>query len=102
MKNWRLWCLFVFLLLPLAVLFGVGAWSLWHSDRLAWVAVFTAVCWSLAFCAYRWWGIQQLGLTDVTSEIPAHWTPRDREAMRIVDRKIDAIRATFNDEIVRH
>jgi small GTP-binding protein len=93
-SRWQLIVLSVLWLLPIAVLVGFGAWSLYESGRWFWLWWTLPVCWGLCGWLWRRWGRQ------VSIPVPeldqTHWTPRDQAAWEIVaaeQRRIDELTA---------
>jgi uncharacterized protein len=87
MNRWQAATILVLLLLPLAVFVGVASWALWEAGHLLWMWAILPVSWGLAFLLARWWRTSVLPLAPPRSDPPLHWTPRDREAWRLVEER---------------
>jgi len=86
--------LFVVLLLvlPIAVLVAIGGWTLWETGRLRWVWWLLPVCWGLAYPLARRWRARMLPPPISDAAAPQHWTPRDKEALEIIQQQQRAIK----------
>ena len=90
MSRWRWIVVAVLFCLPVVLMVGVGAFTLWESGRLVWLCWVPPICWLLAYGVLRFRPRRSLE-TDVTQEsLPTHWTERDEKAFEIVRREQQA------------
>ncbi|HUG93400.1 MAG TPA: GTPase [Planctomycetaceae bacterium] len=87
MNRWHVIAILALLVLPLAVFAGVGSWALWQTGHLLWMWALLPVCWGAAWLLARWRGTGVLPLAPPRSDPPLYWTPRDREAWRLVEER---------------
>lgn len=92
MKAWRYALVFGLLLLPLAVLFGVGQVALWRNGQLLWLWWLLPVCWGAAYGLTRLWRSRLTPAADWSRPPPAQWTPQDEEAWHLVAQHQERVR----------
>lgn len=73
------------ILLPIALMAGVGAWALWQSGHWLWLSWTLPLCWAGAWLVMRYSSRIEVPLPEIGSKI--HWTPRDHEANEIIERE---------------
>lgn len=88
MNRFRTITLLVLLAAPVLLFVGVGAWALWRSGHIFWLWFSLPVGWGLAYLLARSWNKQLLTLEPAEPKPPLHWTPRDRQAWKLIEARI--------------
>ena len=83
MSRWPFIVVTILVLLPLALISGIGAWTLWTSGHWFWLSWTLTVCWTVAWLIYRFSKQVEVPLPEMGSKI--HWTPRDHAAAAIIE-----------------
>jgi hypothetical protein len=89
MQRWRIVVLVILFSLPMLLLVGAGIYYLWDTGWWKWLWIpITAVMALGYYLAWRWQKDKQL--LTVPTEVPIHWTERDREAWKLVEARAKA------------
>src|SRR6516165_6881380 len=98
MTRNRIIILAALVLLPIAVMIGIGFYHLWATDWLFWVWWPLAICFATAYIlAWRWQKQMRRGVADEPP--PLHYTDRDRLAWKRVEERIRATESVSVDEL---
>lgn len=89
MRRWQLALVAILLLLPIAVIGGVGAWHVWQSGWWFWLAWLMPLCWGLGWFLARRWKTLQPVQWPATPKL--HWTPRDEGASQLIVREQERV-----------
>ncbi len=86
--------------LPVAIFAAVGGYAIWENGHLNWI------WWLMTGCGLAAWGVAVVWKRSPVSgrkqhhlAEPTHWTPRDREAARIVREYQQAVESLSVDEL---
>lgn len=82
-SRWPFIVVVFLILLPLALMAGVGAWSLWQSGNLWWLSWTLTLSWASAWLILRFSKSVEVPMPEVGSKL--HWTPRDKEAAALIE-----------------
>ncbi|MFQ5732904.1 MAG: GTPase family protein [Planctomycetaceae bacterium] len=91
MSRWRIYIILFLLLTPVLVFVGIGAWSIWETKRLLWMWVALPAAWVIAFLLAKVWGGKLIRVEEPEAPANLHWTPRDLDAWKIVEARIEAV-----------
>ena len=83
MSRWLLITVAILVLLPVALMTGVGGWVLWTSGHWTWLKWSIPVCWTAAWLAIRFSKPIELPILEIGSKI--HWTPQDHAAASLIE-----------------
>eukprot|EP00913_Durusdinium_trenchii_P028297 g26525.t1 len=88
MNRWRTITLLLLLVAPVLMFVVVGGYTLWQSGHIFWLWFSLPAGWGIAYLLARSWNKQLLSLQPDDSQPPMHWTPRDRDAWKLVEERI--------------
>jgi predicted GTPase len=90
MSRWRIAVVIVLVGAPLLVLAGVGSWYLLITGwwRLVWIGLMLSM--SLGYVLGWYWQRQRSLLRPPEFDNPLHWTERDHEAWKLVEKRARA------------
>ena len=83
LNRWQLITLSILSLLPVVLLAGFGAWTLYATGYWWWLWWTMPVCWGAASVLWRVWG-KSLTIPQPPLD-RTHWTPQDQAATAIVE-----------------
>ena len=90
MSRWRLILVWTLLILPWLIILGFGTYALWQIGWTRWIWFPIALCWGSALILMRFWRTRWKILQSPKPKNVPHWTPRDRDAWAIVEKKARA------------
>lgn len=90
MKYWRPILILLLVLIPILTLAAFGGWLLWERGWFFWLWWLLPVFWGLAIYLSRRWQDELLPRPGIKP--PTYWTPRDREAARLVEARQRAVK----------
>ncbi len=88
-RRWRVLILVMLTAAPFLFILGFGAFQLWRTGWSFWIWWPMAGCLALAYVLGAHWQ-KKRRLLRLDTNIPLHWTDRDREAWRVVIVRADA------------
>lgn len=87
MSRWRLILVWILLILPWLIIIGFGSYALWRIGWTQWIWLPIAICWGSALILMRRWRTRWKVLTSPKAKQVPHWTPRDRDAWELVEKR---------------
>ena len=83
LSRWSFIAVAVLLVLPVVLMAGVGTWAIFQAGHWIWLCWTIPVCWTAAWCVNYFSRGVAIPVPEIGSRL--HWTPRDHEAMAIVE-----------------
>src|SRR2546427_7056699 len=99
MSRWRIVVVAALLILPFAMLAGVGSYHLWTTRWGFWSWWFVAGCMALGYLLGWYWQHKRQLLHFPDFGPPHHWTERDATAWKLVEARAEAGTALDPDKL---
>ena len=90
MSRWRVLTVGILIAAPFVFLAGMGSFYLWQSHLGFWLWWPMAACLAAGYALGWYWQHKRRLLHPVVSEVPLHWTERDRHAWLLVEARAEA------------
>lgn len=88
MNRWRTIVILFLLLAPVMVFVGFGGYQLWETGQLVWMWITLPASWAIVWLLMKLWGNSLSLMKPPVHQEPGHWTPRDRDAWKIVEARM--------------
>jgi predicted GTPase len=87
MSRWRIAIIAVLLCVPVAFFAAMGGYYVWQKGYSFYVWWPTTACLALGYFLAWYWLRQRKLLAPVESDIPMHWTERDKLAWKLIEAR---------------